>query len=141
MDQLIEFIGNHPLMTGAWVALFAMLVYSYVSSAISPVKEVGTHDATMMINKEDAVVLDIRPAADFKKGHILGAKQIKQEQLSKGEFTALEKSKDKPIIVVCAMGMTAKKTATQMIKAGFTKVSVLKGGMGEWQNSSLPVVK
>ena len=141
MDQLVEFIGNHPLMSGAWFALFAMLVYSYVSSAVSPIKQVTTHDATMLINKQDAVVLDIRPAADFKKGHILGAKQIKPEQLNQGEFGTLEKSKDKPIIVVCAMGMTAKRTAAQMLKAGFENVSVLKGGMGEWQNASLPVVK
>lgn len=141
MDQFIEFVGNHYLLSAAWAGLAAMLIYSMVSSKLSPVKELSTHDATMLINKQDAVVLDIRPAAEFKKGHILGAKQLKTEQVNKGEFQTLEKSKDKPIIVVCAMGMTAKRTAAQMLKAGFTKVSVLKGGMGAWQGASLPVVK
>ena len=123
------------------MGLAVMLVYGLVSSKFSPVKELSTHDATMLINKDDAVVLDIRPAAEFKKGHIIGAKQLKPEQINKAEFASLEKSKDKPIIVVCAMGMTAKRTAMQMLKAGFTKVSVLKGGMGAWQGASLPVVK
>ena len=86
-------------------------------------------------------MLDIRPVAEFKKGHILGAKQIKAEQVTKGDFTGLEKQKDKPIIVVCAMGMTCKRTANQMLKEGFEQVSVLKGGMNAWQGASLPISK
>lgn len=141
MDQIIEFVSNHYILSGIWVALFVMLIYSYISSAMSPVKELNTHEATLLINKEDAVVIDIRQPAEFKKGHIIGAKQLKQEQVNKADFKTLEKSKDKPIIVVCAMGMTAKRTALQMLKAGFAKVTVLKGGMNAWQSANLPVVK
>ena len=54
---------------------------------------------------------------------------------------ALENSKDKPIIVVCAMGNQARGTANAMSKAGFSKVSVLKGGMNAWQSASLPISK
>lgn len=141
MDQFIEFIGNHYLLSGAWVAIAVMLIYGMISSSFSPVKELSTHDATMLINKQDAVVLDIRQQNEFKKGHILGARQIKQEQVNQADFSTLEKHKDKPIIVVCAMGMTAKRTAMQMLKAGFSQVSVLKGGMGAWQGANLPVSK
>lgn len=141
MDQIVEFISNHLILSGIWIGLVVALVYTTIASSLSPIKELSTHEATILMNRDDAVVLDIRPAAEFKKGHILGAKQIKQEQLNKGEFTALEKSKDKPIIVVCAMGMTAKRTAAQMLKAGFANVAVLKGGMNSWQSASLPVAK
>ncbi|MCV2884404.1 rhodanese-like domain-containing protein [Aestuariibacter sp. AA17] len=141
MEQIVEFISNHYVLAGLWMGLFVMLVYSYISGALSPVKEVSTRDATMLMNKEDAIVVDIRPQADFRKGHIIGAKNLKQEQINKAEFSTLEKNKDKPIIVVCAMGMSAKRTASQMLKAGFTKVSVLKGGMSTWQGENLPVIK
>ena len=141
MQQFIEFIGNHYLLSSPWVALAVLLVYSLVSSKFSPVKELGTHDVTLLMNKQDALVLDIRSQNEFKKGHILGAKQIPAEKLNKGEFSALENNKDKPIIVVCAMGMTAKRTALQMLKAGFSQVSVLKGGMNAWQSANLPVAK
>ncbi|MCC2617347.1 rhodanese-like domain-containing protein [Aestuariibacter halophilus] len=141
MDQLLEFVGNHTILAGIWVALVAILIYSSIAGVLSKVKEIGTHDATMMMNKHDAVVLDIRPAAEFKKGHILGAKQLKPEQVNQGDFSALEKSKNKPIIVVCAMGMTAKRTAAQLSKQGFEQVSVLKGGMNAWQTANLPVAK
>ncbi|GAA0858750.1 rhodanese-like domain-containing protein [Aliiglaciecola litoralis] len=141
MDQIIEFASNNGVLAGIWVALVIAILYTFIASSLSAVKEVGTHEATLLMNKEDAYVLDIRPAAEFKKGHILGAKQLKPEQITKAEFTSLEKHKDKPIIVVCAMGMSAKKTASALLKDGFANVSVLKGGMSSWQSANLPVAK
>ena len=141
MAQLIEFATNHYLLSALFVALLVALIYSFFASALSKLKEVNTHEATVLMNKEDALVLDIRPAAEFKKGHILGAKQVKPELLNKGDFSSLEKQKGTPIIVVCAMGMTAKRTASQMLKAGFEKVTVLKGGMNAWQGANLPITK
>lgn len=141
MQQLVEFIGNHPVLATLWVVLAIFLLYSYVETLISPLKHVSTQEATQLMNKEDAVILDIRNQADFKKGHILGAKQIGQEAVTKADFTKLENEKNKPIIVVCAMGISAKRTASQMLKAGFAKVSVLKGGMNTWQGEGLPIKK
>lgn len=141
MQQFIEFIGNHPYLATIWLVLFFWLIFSYINSHLSPIKDIGTHDATLLMNKQDAQVIDIRPAAEFKKGHILGAKQLSQEQVNKSEFKSLEKHKNTPIIIVCAMGMSARKAATQLLKAGFTQVSVLKGGMSAWTSAGLPVSK
>ncbi|WP_416307042.1 rhodanese-like domain-containing protein [Neptunicella sp. SCSIO 80796] len=141
MQQLIEFVGNHYFLAGAWVVLFFAILFGFISANMSPIKEIGTHEATLLINKQDALVVDIRPAAEFKKGHILGAKQLKAEQVKNADFSTLEKYRGSPIIVVCAMGMTAKRTATQMLKAGFSQVKVLKGGMNTWQGANLPVSK
>lgn len=141
MEQIIEFLGNHVILSGIWMALAIMLLFSLINGAFSPVKALSTHDATLLMNKDDAFVLDIRQANEFKSGHILGAKQLKAEQINKADFASLEKNKDKPIIVVCAMGMTAKKTAMQLIKAGFPQVSILKGGMNAWTTAGLPVSK
>lgn len=141
MDQMVEFATNHLLLSGAFVALLGALIYTTVASKLSSLTELSTHDATLLMNKEDAYILDIRPAADFKKGHILGSKQLKAELVTKADFSSLENQKNKPIIVVCAMGMSAKRTASQMMKAGFEKVSVLKGGINAWQGANLPINK
>lgn len=141
MDQLVEFAGNNIVLAGVWVALVAMLVFSYVSSLTSSTKELNTHEATLMMNKEDAVVVDIRAAKEYKAGHILGARQLKPEALREKNFSVLENSKDKPIILVCAMGNQARSTANAMTKAGFANVNVLKGGMNAWQSASLPISK
>ncbi|WP_414829549.1 rhodanese-like domain-containing protein [Alteromonas sp. H39] len=141
MDQLIEFASNNMLLAGIWAALVAMLIFSYISAWTSPVKEVNTHEATLLINKQDAIVLDTRPQKDYKAGHILSARQLKPEEIREKDFKKLEKSKDKPIIVVCAMGNSARGIASSMAKAGFSEVCVLKGGMNAWQSASLPVSK
>ena len=141
MDQMVEFVTNHFILSGLFFALLAALIYTTVASQLSSLEELSTHEATLLMNKEDAYILDIRPAADFKKGHILGSKQIKAELVTKGDFATLEKSKDKPIIIVCAMGMTSKRTASQMLKAGFEKVVTLKGGYNAWQSANLPITK
>ncbi|MBU2978670.1 rhodanese-like domain-containing protein [Alteromonas sp. C1M14] len=141
MEQLIEFAGNNMLLAGAWVALFFMLIYSYVAGFTSGVKEVNTHETTLLINKEDAVIFDTRSQKEFKAGHILGARQIKPEELRAKDFKKLEKVKDKPIIVVCAMGSTSRGVAASLLKDGFENVKVLKGGMNAWSAASLPVSK
>jgi rhodanese-related sulfurtransferase len=141
MDQIIEFVTNHYILSGLFAALLAALIYTTVASQLSSLKELSTHEATLLMNKEDAYILDIRPVAEFKKGHILGSKQIKAELVTKGDFSTLEKAKDKPIIVVCAMGMTCKRTASQMLKAGFENVVTLKGGISAWQTANLPLTK
>ena len=141
MDQMVEFVTNHYILSGLFAALLAALIYTTVAIQLSSLKELSTHEATLLMNKEDAYILDIRPAAEFKKGHILGSKQIKAELVTKGDFSPLEKLKDKPIIVVCAMGMTCKRTASQMLKAGFENVVTLKGGINAWQGANLPINK
>jgi len=141
MDQMVEFVTNHYILSGLFAALLAALIYTTVASQFSSLKELSTHEATLLMNKEDAYILDIRPTAEFKKGHILGSKQIKPELVTKGDFSTLEKCKDKPIIIVCAMGMTSKRAASQMLKAGFQHVVTLKGGINAWQGANLPITK
>lgn len=141
MQQFVEFIGNHPILATIWVVLFLWLLYSFINSMFSPVKELGTHEVTLLMNRSDAVILDIRQPAEYKKGHILGSKTLTQEQVNKADFKSLEKYKSTPIVVVCAMGMTARRTASQLLKNGFSQVSVLKGGMNTWNSAGLPVKK
>jgi len=141
MDQLIEFASNNIILSGIWIALIVMLIYSFVAPAVSGTKRVDNHQATLLINKEDAIVVDIRSQKDFKAGHIIGSKQLKPEEVREGNFSKLEKDKDKPIIIVCAMGNTAMGTASKMAKQGFTNVNVLNGGINAWQGASLPLSK
>lgn len=142
MDStLLEFAKDQLLLSGLWVVLVVMLVYSYVAPMLSKTKRVNNHQATLLINKEDAIVLDIRAAKDFKAGHIIDSRQLKPEEIREANFAKLEKFKEQPIIVVCAMGNLATGTAAKMVKAGFNKVYVLSGGMNAWQGASLPVSK
>ncbi|ERS92026.1 MULTISPECIES: rhodanese-like domain-containing protein [unclassified Halomonas] len=138
IDQLFEFVQNHPLLVGAFLlVLTAWVLYEVRNSAAGGVT---AGEATQLINREDAVVVDIREAGDFKAGHIAGARNIPQSRLDE-RMSELEKVKDKPIIVVCKHGQAAGAAVAKLSKAGYPRVLKLKGGMMQWQADGLPVVK
>ena len=140
MEQYIEFAANHHLLSLAWVGLLLALVVSWVQSLLSKVLFVTPTELTIKVNREDAVLLDIRSADDFKNGHITSARNVPLAELS-AQLPKLENEKNKPIIVVCHAGMSAQGAAKQLINAGFSQVAVLRGGMSKWLEASLPIVK
>ena len=91
MQEYIDFFSSEPILSVAWVAIAAMLVQSLLKSKISGVKSVAAQDAIMMINKQNAIIVDVRSADEFKKGHIVNAKNIPVSQIDKGGFTEIEK--------------------------------------------------
>lgn len=141
MAQFIEFLGNHVYMTAAWAILFVLLVSSYVTGALSKVKTVNTHEMTMLVNRENGVVVDIRKPAEFNKGHITDSVNLPMEKISNAQFGSLEKNKTNPIVVVCNAGISAKTAANTLVKAGYENVAVLQGGMQTWTSANLPVIK
>jgi len=134
MEQLIAFATNHALLSAAWVAIVVLIIFTTIKIQLSPIKKISTQELTFLMNKEEGVVVDIRSEKDFRAGHILDAKHISSEKANNSEFASLEKYKDKPIIVVCAAG-------NLLYKAGFTKTSLLQGGMNSWVSGGLPVSK
>ena len=98
-------------------------------------------EATRLINKEDAVVVDVRSRDDFRRGHISGALNVAAAEIKKGNLGELEKHKAQPIIVVCATGQSAADPAAHLSAAGFTQVSVLKDGISGWSGENLPLIR
>lgn len=141
MDQLITFAMSQPLLSGAWLVIVLMIIVITIKIQMSPIKQLSTQQMTFLINRESGVVVDSRSEKDFKAGHIVDAVHLGNEKVSKNDFASLEKHKDKPIIVVCSAGLSASKVASQLAKAGFTKISILKGGMSAWLSAGLPVTK
>ncbi len=141
MQEYIDFFSGEPILSIAWVAIAALLIQSLIKSKISGVKSIAAQDAIMMINKQNAVVVDVRPADEYKKGHIVNAKNIPVSQIDKGGFTEIEKHKDSPIIVVCASGDRSSGAAGKLVKAGFAQVNNLSAGMSGWAAANLPTTK
>jgi rhodanese-related sulfurtransferase len=101
---------------------------------------VNTLQATQLMNRDDAVVIDVRPAADYAKGHILGAKNVPLPELEK-RLGELEKHKAKPVILHCGDGNRAGNGVALLRKGGFANVVNLTGGYAAWQQAGLPVEK
>ncbi|NMP30529.1 rhodanese-like domain-containing protein [Thalassotalea sp. M1531] len=141
MEQLMVFAGNHPLLSTVWVGLVVAILAISIMLKMSPIKQLSPQELTFLVNKESGVIVDIRPEKDFKVSRIIDSVHLPLEKANKNDFSSLEKHKDKPIIVVCAAGLTATKVANQIAKAGFSQVSLLKGGLNAWVGAGLPVTK
>jgi rhodanese-related sulfurtransferase len=128
------------MLSAIWVALVVMIIATTIKMKRSPIKPISPQELTFLMNKEQGVTLDIRKEKEYKTAHILDALSLPDEKITENGFNSLEKYKDKPIIVVCAAGMSAVPVANKLFKSGFSKVSVLKGGMNSWTGAGLPVV-
>ena len=137
MAQLIEFIGNHWALSGMWLLLIGAVIFQLQSNAA---KSVGPQQAVMLINRSDAVVVDVRDKKDFDSGHIVDARNIPLTKLDQ-RIAELEKFKDKPIVVVCKMGQQSSEACNKLKTAGYSQVTKLGGGITEWKAQSLPLVQ
>jgi rhodanese-related sulfurtransferase len=137
MEQLFTFIGNHPLLVGAFVLFLILFIRNEMSrggAAISSQKLV------QLVNSENAIVIDVREANEYSEGHIVDAINIPFASFE-SRSDELNKHKDKPLIVACKMGQHSGSAGTILRKKGFTNVLRLTGGMAEWRGQNLPVVK
>ena len=92
-----------------------------------------------MINRQNALVLDIRDKADFKAGHLVNAVNIPYASLAQ-RMNELDKERERPIVLVCKTGQTVSMAGKMLREKGFNAVR-MKGGMMEWNSQNLPVVK
>lgn len=104
-------------------------------------QEVTATQATLLINRENGIVVDIRSKDEFKQGHITDAIHILPSDIKAGNLAGLESHKSNPIIVVCKTGQTARESADLLTKAGFEKVNLLKNGLIAWNEANLPLVR
>jgi rhodanese-related sulfurtransferase len=102
--------------------------------------EVSPHEAVMLINHAQALVLDVREDAEFAAGHVPDARHIPLGQLA-ARLSELEKWKNKPIVVNCKSGMRASNACALLQRSGFSRVNNLAGGIAAWQSAKLPISK
>ena len=138
MDKFFEFTGNHVLLVSALMISFFLLVFSELRRKASGLVNVEASDAVKLINN-DAIVLDIRSADAFARGHIVNAKNIPNDELD-AKLDQLERYKSTPIVAVCDAGVTTTAVVNKLRGAGFASVFGLKGGMSGWGQAGLPVV-
>lgn len=141
MEQFITFLGNNALLSAAWFILVIFIVIASIKIRLSPIKQLSSQELTFLVNRENGIVVDIRPETDFKKEHIIDAINFSNEKITAKETVGLEKYKDRPIIITCASGINSPKAASILFSAGFTQISTLKGGVNAWQAAGLPLAK
>lgn len=141
MEYLSQFIINHPLLCGAFViVLIALFIVEARTTVGSSSRRLTPQSVTQMINHDMAVVIDIRDHNAFRDGHIIGSINVPINEWD-SQQNKLYKFRDKPVIVVDAMGQKAAGQMSKLTKAGFGNVKILGGGIQSWRSEKLPLVR
>ena len=136
-----EFLMNNLALVALFVASGAMLFWPEIMKiAGASGAEVGTLDATRLMNEGKALVLDVRDEKEYKAGHLPRARHIPLRDLSK-RLDEIAKWKEKPVLVTGKAGASSGAAARFLKRSGFNNVVLLKGGVASWQQASLPLEK
>jgi rhodanese-related sulfurtransferase len=128
------------MLVMAFVGLTLAIVYTEFSRLTSGFKAVDPAGLTALINRQDALLVDVSASADFEKGHIAGAKNVQMSQFD-ADNKLLARVRELPVAVVCRTGNTSADAARKLAKAGFRQVHWLDGGIAAWTAAQLPLVK
>ncbi|WP_205629831.1 rhodanese-like domain-containing protein [Dechloromonas denitrificans] len=134
----MEFINQNILLIS--IVVISGLGLLWPMFARSGKNEVNPAEATQLINREDAHIVDVREADEFAAGHLPEARNIPLAKLA-DRVSEIEKFKDKPLIVCCAAGMRSAKGCGELGKLGFSRVYSLAGGVDAWVGAGYPVKK
>lgn len=138
MQQFIEFFGNHLPLFAAFGTIVLALLANEVHGSMTGGKRLAPLEAVRLINDREPLIIDLRPASDFKKGHLLNALNLPLAKLDE-RLHELGRDKARPVILYCTLGSSAGEAAARLRKQGFVEAYPLRGGLNAWLQSNLPV--
>ncbi len=94
-------------------------------------------EAVRLINREKAVVIDVREPGEYAVSHIAGSRNVPIGRLEVAP--ELPKNKTLPVILVCASGKRASAAAKALVVKGHARAVVLGGGIDAWKAANLPI--
>jgi len=137
MERFLEFAMEHWILASTFAGL---LIALFLLEKHRSGRSVSPQQATLLLNRDEAVIIDVREKKDFNDGRIKGSIHIPLASL-KDRISELEKYKEKQLVLVDKAGQHSGMAGKQLKAAGFENICRMSGGIAEWTNSSLPLVK
>jgi rhodanese-related sulfurtransferase len=140
LHRLPEFIGNHPFLSFGFIGVLAAIIATEVGRLTRGYKALTPAGLTQLVNRNNALLIDVSSIQDYEKGHVPGARHVAMSQFDP-ESKDLAKARELPIAIYCKSGQTSATAAKRLKKAGFSDVYTLDGGLRSWMEAQLPLVK
>ncbi|MCC6531417.1 MAG: rhodanese-like domain-containing protein [Burkholderiales bacterium] len=138
--DIFTFLQNNIFLVAVCLVSGMMLLWPLIQKLMAGGKEVSAQEAIQLINRRDALVLDVRDPNEYAAGHIPNARHIPAAEVDK-RIKELDKFKQRPVVVSCRSGTRAAAACATLRKNGFQEVFPLKGGILGWQQANLPLEK
>jgi rhodanese-related sulfurtransferase len=143
LEHFLIFLQKNPLhlaLFGAAVISGGMLIWPLFGRLSGQGNEIGTVETVQLINRRDALVIDVRESEEYAAGHIVNARHIPVAQLQ-DQLKSLEKYKTRPVVVCCRSGSRSSGAVGILRKNGFNEAFNMRGGMLAWVQASMPLEK
>ena len=134
----MKFIVDNWLLISIALASGGLLLWPIIQGAT--VTGLSPAAAVTLINREKAVVVDVRDAGEFAAGHLVGAKNIPLPDLESRLGTSV-KNKNLPLILVCQTGARSARALLTARKLGYAHSQSLAGGIAAWATANMPLEK
>lgn len=140
LEELLAFAGRHLYLSLGFAGLTVAIVYTEIARLFRGYKALRPAELTALINRDNALVVDLSASTEFEKGHIPGSRSVQPSQFDP-ESKLLANAKALPVVAVCRTGQASADAAKRLKKAGFEQVYWLDGGIQAWQQADLPLIK
>lgn len=87
-----------------------------------------------------ARLVDVRSPGEFESVHITGSYNVPLDVLTEHKASLRTDHQD-PVVLVCASGVRASDARTVLANAGVGQLSVLDGGVNQWEKEGAPVTR
>ena len=134
MKEVLDFLMNQWMYVTAIVAVLYLLVSQPDDAEVDAL---SPQDLTLLLNKGNITVFDLRGTDAFTKGHVKGARLFSKDA-SMTEIAKLFKH-NRDMVFVCQDGRMSSKIAARVQSKSRMKVTSLHGGMAAWQEARFPV--
>ena len=140
LERLPEFISNHFILTSLFLLVLFLIISHEVQHFSRKYKSIQPAELTRLVNRENALLVDVSTQGEFEAGHIAGSRHVAMTQFDP-DNKDLAKVRELPVILVCKSGQNSAKACERLTKAGFGKVYWLDGGLSTWASADLPLMK
>ena len=140
LSRLPDFVSNHPILSLGFIGVLIALIANEAARFTRGYKALTPAGLTQLVNRENALLIDMSSIQDYEKGHIPGAKHVAMSQFDP-ESKELAKARELPVAIYCKTGQTSATAAKRLSKAGFKQVYALEGGLRAWTEAQLPLAK
>lgn len=90
------------------------------------------------LDQNAAVVLDVREPVEYQTERLAGSILMPLSTFDPAKLPPI--TPDKKLVVHCKAGIRGQKAAEMLLRAGYTNVYNLSGGLEAWKNAGLPII-
>lgn len=139
MQDFIHFVAHHALLWSLWLSIFLLLIWTELYPLRGGIRRLSPTEAVQAMNLQHAIVLDIRNADAFNKGHVLGSQLFSEKDLNDKKHKYQKSKEKKHFILIGETDHQSMQFALKMKKNGFMQVAILKSGMKAWSENNMPL--